>query len=100
MTRHPRGSSAGDPPPGAVGVADERLARVIERPDGFHWIDETGHQEFGPFETLEETLADMDAPTTADEAALARQEAAEQGLDLGEARGHPDDEEFGDAGGE
>lgn len=38
---------------------DERLRRVVQRPDGFHWIAPDEHQEFGPFATLEEALADM-----------------------------------------
>jgi hypothetical protein len=42
-------------------LGDERLLRVIERPDGYHWIDVNGHQEFGPFATLAQALADMDA---------------------------------------
>jgi hypothetical protein len=32
---------------------------VVHRPDGFHWIAPDGRQEFGPFETLEQALADM-----------------------------------------
>lgn len=39
--------------------ADERLQRIVQRPDGFHWIAPDEHQEFGPFSTLEEALADM-----------------------------------------
>ena len=67
--------------PSAAVVGDERLQRVYERPDGWHWIDVGGRQEFGPFETLEAALADMDAP--ADEAIMEdRIEAAEQGLEL------------------
>lgn len=43
-------------------LRDERLQRVRERPDGYHWIDVNGHQEFGPFATLQAALHDMDAP--------------------------------------
>lgn len=38
---------------------DDRAQRVVQRPDGFHWIAPDGHQEFGPFATFEEALADM-----------------------------------------
>ena len=39
--------------------SDERLARIVERPDGFHWIALDGRQEFGPFESVAAALADM-----------------------------------------
>jgi len=35
--------------------------RVIERPDGFYWIDEDTREESGPFATLEQAVADMQA---------------------------------------
>lgn len=63
-------------------VEDERLERIRERPDGYHWIDIEGRQEFGPFETLEDALADMEG---AGEDAIEQSEldeAAEQGLDI------------------
>lgn len=41
---------------------DDRLQRIVQRPDGYHWIAPDGHQEFGPFETLEDALADMLEP--------------------------------------
>lgn len=63
-------------------VEDERLERIRERPDGYHWVDIEGRQEFGPFETLEDALADMEG---AGEDAIEQSEldeAAEQGLDI------------------
>lgn len=33
--------------------------RIVQRPDGFHWIALDGRQEFGPFETLELARACM-----------------------------------------
>jgi hypothetical protein len=39
--------------------ASEREQRIIERPDGYHWIAPDGKQEFGPFESRERALADM-----------------------------------------
>jgi hypothetical protein len=51
--------------------------RIVERPDGFHWIALDGRQEFGPFETVELTRADMlDA---------ADEDAPQPGEPLGEA---------------
>jgi hypothetical protein len=35
------------------------VEQVSLRPDGYHWVAPDGKQEFGPFETLEEALADM-----------------------------------------
>lgn len=49
-------------PPDDAGL-DERLKRVVERPDGFHWIDVQGRQEFGPYETVEAALGSMDPPS-------------------------------------
>lgn len=52
---------------------DERLAFIRERPDGFHWVDSEGRQEFGPFETLAQAPADMDGTETAiDEGAMSQ----------------------------
>jgi len=36
---------------------DER--RVVERPDGYHWIDEAARQEFGPFPSAARALEAM-----------------------------------------
>lgn len=33
---------------------------IVERPDGFYWVASGGHQEFGPFATLEQARADRD----------------------------------------
>lgn len=35
--------------------------RIIERPDGFYWQDKETGKEFGPFTTLLEAVADMEA---------------------------------------
>lgn len=40
-------------------VADNGMELVRLRPDGYHWQAPDGKQEFGPFETLELALADM-----------------------------------------
>ena len=41
--------------------ADERHARVIERPDGFYWQEKEGGEEYGPFPTRAEAEADMES---------------------------------------
>lgn len=79
--RRRRAAAPATAPTPAADETDERLQRVVERPDGWHWIDVLGRQEFGPFDSLEAALADMESP--ADEALLEdRIEAAEQGLEL------------------
>ena len=58
---------AAHPPPlpatGAAAVITEAVegegGRIVQRPDGFHWIALDGRQEFGPFETLEQAKADL-----------------------------------------
>jgi hypothetical protein len=35
------------------------MGQIVHRPDGYHWQDPEGKQEFGPFESLELALADM-----------------------------------------
>jgi hypothetical protein len=41
-----------------AGSGDER---IVARPDGYHWLAPDGKQEFGPFETIEDARADMEA---------------------------------------
>ncbi len=58
---------------------DELLGRIVERPDGLHWIADDGLQEFGPFATVEEALAAMseaidEAPEPGESLAEAEQE--------------------------
>jgi hypothetical protein len=40
--------------------ADFDRTRVIERPDGFFWLDEENGEQFGPFDTLLEAVQDME----------------------------------------
>lgn len=44
---------------------DERMSQVVEHPDGWYWIAPDGHQQFGPFESVEAVLADMEATDAA-----------------------------------
>ena len=36
------------------------IGQVMMRPDGYHWQTADGKQEFGPFETMEAAVADME----------------------------------------
>lgn len=40
-------------------ITEEDLGQIVLRPDGYHWQDPDGKQEFGPFATLELAMADM-----------------------------------------
>ena len=35
---------------------DDESSRVVARPDGFYWVADDGHQEFGPFATAMDAL--------------------------------------------
>jgi hypothetical protein len=44
-----------------AGIPEEDRARVIERPDGFYWQAADRSAQYGPFPTLHEAVADMQA---------------------------------------
>jgi len=67
--------------------AADAADRIVERPDGYHWISEDGRNEFGPFATLAEAVADMEGAGGEDEAPAEEDDFDD--LDLG---GMPDDE--------
>lgn len=46
---------------GDESITEVDMGDIILRPDGYHWQAPGGKQEFGPFETLEAALADMEA---------------------------------------
>jgi len=39
---------------------DYDMTRIIERPDGFYWLDRGSDEQFGPFGTLLEAVQDME----------------------------------------
>lgn len=47
-------------------IPDEDAERIIKRPDGYYWIDSDTGVEFGPFSSIEQAWADMQASTDAD----------------------------------
>jgi hypothetical protein len=61
---------------------DERLSRIVDHPDGIYWVAPDGHQEFGPFDTVEEALADMEADDTDSAVEVASLSEAEDDLGL------------------
>lgn len=42
-------------------VPEDDAARIVERPDGFYWLDPETSLEFGPFPTAAEARADMES---------------------------------------
>lgn len=50
-----RRANPSPPPP------DPQRPPVIERPDGFYWQDKENGEEYGPFATLVEALADIES---------------------------------------
>jgi hypothetical protein len=38
---------------------DDGSSRVVARPDGYYWVADDGHQEFGPFATVQDARAAM-----------------------------------------
>ena len=44
-----------------TGTPEDDRARIVERPDGFYWRSEDGRTDYGPFPTLHEAVADMQA---------------------------------------
>ena len=66
----------------AADVSDERLSRLVEHPDGIYWIAPDGHQQFGPFASVEEALADMEVDEADLEAAPPSLEEVEDALGI------------------
>ncbi len=42
-------------------IPDEYAARIVERPDGYYWVDLDTSVEFGPFDTATLAFADMES---------------------------------------
>lgn len=59
LPEHNGWPEAVDSPPQESIEVDERMSRVVEHPDGWYWIAPDGHQQFGPFDSVEAVLADM-----------------------------------------
>jgi hypothetical protein len=61
---------------------DYDKTRIVERPDGFFWLDEEKGKLFGPFETLLEAVTDMEYNPDGDFEPAETLEEAEQELGL------------------
>lgn len=57
-------------------ITEVEIGQLMHHPDGYYWLTPDGKQEFGPFESLELALADMQ---------LAAEESSEPGETLQEA---------------
>lgn len=66
----PRSAAPLDALPEEPGVIDKTTpaepARIVERPDGFYWFDDTTGAPFGPFKTYAEAQADANATEDAE----------------------------------
>jgi len=60
-----------------IHIPEDDAARIVERPDGFYWVDPDSGLEFGPFPTVEEARADMESAST-DESGYEPGESAEE----------------------
>lgn len=63
---------------GDEATEEVELGDIILRPDGYYWVAIDGTQEFGPYDTVESALADMQANA---------EESPEPGETLQEAEG-------------
>jgi len=54
---------------------DYEKTRIIERPDGFYWQHRASGEEFGPFATLIDAVADMESGSAILEAGESLEEA-------------------------
>jgi hypothetical protein len=62
---------------------EDETPRILNRPDGYHWVSADGHDEYGPFETWAAASADMEA---ADEAVPTDGETLQEAeSDIGQA---------------
>lgn len=62
-------------------TADDEM-RIVERPDGFYWIDPDSGAEFGPFPTRALAVADMLSGVDSDYESGETLEEAEAELDI------------------
>ena len=61
---------------------DYDKTRIVERPDGFFWLDKDSGKLFGPFDTLLEAVQDMEYQPDSDYEPAESLEEAEEELGL------------------
>jgi hypothetical protein len=54
------------PPPVEEVVQEVEMGQVVMRPDGYYWQAPDGKQEFGPYDSLELALSDMESASGED----------------------------------
>ena len=59
----PVSSGSGDEDSALTDLSPPGSGDVVAHPDGYYWLAGDGSQQFGPFESAEEALADMNAAT-------------------------------------
>jgi hypothetical protein len=70
---------AADDDAAAADLSVPDAGSLVQHPDGWYWLADNGGQEFGPFDSAAEALADMNA-------------AAEENLEPGETLEEAEDE--------
>jgi len=61
---------------------DYDRTRIIERPDGFYWLDKNTNAEYGPFETLAAATEDMEYRADSDYEPVETLQEAEEELGI------------------
>lgn len=61
---------------------DYDKTRIVERPDGFFWLDKESGEYYGPFDTLLEAVQDMEYQAETDYEPAESLEEAEEELGL------------------
>lgn len=61
---------------------DYDKTRIVERPDGFFWLDKETNELYGPFDTLLEAVQDMEYEADSDYEPAETLEEAEEELGL------------------
>ena len=59
-------------------AADDDRTRIIERRDGFYWQDTEDGEQYGPFATLAEAIADMESAAEDEDAGEPLEEAEDE----------------------
>ena len=47
-------------------IPADYVSRIVERPDGFYWVDPDSGVEFGPFATAAQAISDMESNPESD----------------------------------
>ncbi|MCX9156196.1 hypothetical protein OPU71_08690 [Niveibacterium sp. 24ML] len=67
--------SSNDHDPGPDKGPESEEIRIVERADGYYWLDPGTHEHFGPFPSYEEALANSDYAAMDDDEGTSLREA-------------------------